>query len=443
MKNGEQATFTVKATGEGVTYQWFSRPDAKADWALVDGATSDTYTVVGTKDKNGWQFRCCVRNEGGQVYSNEATLTIAEATPPTIETQPKDAFVKSGSKAKFTVKAKEKDVSYQWYEYILIGDAGWTAMAGENKNTLSVVGAVGNNRRAYRCLLKNKAGGEIWSREATLLVTLQPPTIKTQPKDQDVTAGAKAKFTVKASGKNIAYQWYERADANSEWRAIDNARKKTLTVVATGDTNGHQYYCYLKNPDGDASTTEVTLRITVEKPVIKTQPKSVTAKKGAKVKFTVKASGKNLKYQWYREEGELSVPLEGETRNSLTVFAFLEDNGTRYHCSVSNGMASVSSEIVTLTVLPDAPVIKTQPKDAKVKIGGKAKFKVKASPKDVTYQWYYRTSEEDGWKLIEGATEAAYVIEKVWMENFGWQFRCLVKNADGQAYSNPATLRQK
>ena len=181
----------------------------------------------------------------------------------------------------------------------------------------------------------------------------------------------------------------------------------------------------------------------LRKPVIKTQPKSVTVKKGAKVKFTVKASGKNLKYQWYREEGELPIPLEGETKNSLTVFAFLEDNGTRYYCSVSNGMASVSSEIATLTVLPDAPVIKTQPKDAKVKIGGKAKFKVKASPKDVTYQWYYRTSEADSWKLIEGTTEAAYVIEEVWMENFGWQFPCLAKNTDGQAYSNPATLRQK
>ena len=48
------------------------------------------------------------------------------------------------------------------------------------------------------------------------------------------------------------------------------------------------------------------------------------------------------------------------------------------------------------------PVIKTQPKSAKVKIGAKAKFKVKATGKDVTYQWYYRTSEDGEWVLKIG-----------------------------------------
>ena len=85
VKDGEQATFTVKATGEGnIEYQWYSRPNAKADWALVDGARANSYTVTGTKDNDGWQFRCCAKNEGGEVYSDAATLTVAvhEHTPP-------------------------------------------------------------------------------------------------------------------------------------------------------------------------------------------------------------------------------------------------------------------------------------------------------------------------------------------------------------------------
>ena len=102
----------------------------------------------------------------------------------------------------------------------------------------------------------------------------------------------------------------------------------------------------------------------------------------------------------------------------------------------------MDSAVVTLTVTPQPPTVKTQPKDAKVKIGAKAKFKVKATGKDVTYQWYYRTSETSEWVLMEGETSANLTVTAT-EANIGWQFRCLAKNADGQTYSNPATLLRK
>ena len=88
------------------------------------------------------------------------------------------------------------------------------------------------------------------------------------------------------------------------------------------------------------------------------------------------------------------------------------------------------------------PVIKTQPKSVTAKKGAKAKFTVKATGKDVTYQWYYRTSEDGEWILIDGATAATYTVTAT-AEKIGWQYRCLAKNADGQAYSDPVTLRLK
>ncbi len=118
------------------------------------------------------------------------------------------------------------------------------------------------------------------------------------------------------------------------------------------------------------------------------------------------------------------------------------NNGSQYYCYLKNADGDATSVTVTLTVTPEAPTIKTQPKDAKVKIGAKAKFKVKASGKNVTYQWYYRTSEAGEWVLMEGETSANLTVVAT-EGNIGWQFRCLAKNADGQVYSKPATLRQK
>ena len=353
VKNGEQATFTVKATGDGnIEYQWFSRPTADSDWVLVDGATSDTYTVVGTKDNNGWQFRCSVKNEGGEVYSEAATLTVTQPAPPTIKTQPKGAKVKSGSKAKFTVKAKEKGVSYQWLS-MAPEAADWTELSGETKGTLTVVATKANSGTQYRCRVRTAEGGEAFSNPATLTVKIQPPVIKTPPKSLAVVSGKKAKFTVKASGPKLTYTWYSRPNAEGEWTSIAGQTKKDLSIVASKANDGSQYYCHIQNADGEADTA-----------------------------------------------------------------------------------------VVTLTVTPQPPTIKTQPKDAKVKIGAKAKFKVKASGKNVTYQWYYRTSETGEWVLLDGATAATYTVIAT-EGNIGWQFRCLAKNADGQAYSKPATLRQK
>ena len=44
--------------------------------------------------------------------------------------------------------------------------------------------------------------------------------------------------------------------------------------------------------------------------------------------------------------------------------------------------------------------------------------------------------------MLEGATKDKYEV-KVTAEMIGWQFRCLAKNADGQAYSKVATLLKK
>ena len=272
--------------------------------------------------------------------------------PPTIKTQPKNAKVKSGVKAKFTVKVKDKGVTFQWFAKTP-GAVSWTALEGETKATLTIVGSKANNGTQYRCRVKNKAGGEAYSNAATLTVLSQAPIIKTQPKNVKVKSGSKGKFTVKASGKNLSYKWFSRPNADAEWTEIAGETKATLNIVGSMDKNGWEFCCEVQNPDG-----------------------------------------------------------------------------------------SVRSNAAKLTVTPQAPKISTQPKDVKAKVGAKATFKVKASPKNVTYQWYYRTSETGEWIKIDGATAASYSF-KVTEAQYGYQFRCHVQNADGEAWSKAATLLRK
>ena len=117
-------------------------------------------------------------------------------------------------------------------------------------------------------------------------------------------------------------------------------------------------------------------------------------------------------------------------------------NGSQYYCHVWNADGSADSAVVTLTVTPQPPKFSTQPKDAKVKPGEKATFKAKASGKNVTYQWYRRTSEDGEWILMDGETGTSLVVTAT-EENVGWQFCCKAQNYDGEVLSKVATLLRK
>lgn len=86
VKAGEQATFTVAATGTDLKYQWqIDRNDGKgfADIAGADRASYTTSAVDMTC--NGFKYQCVISNSTGSVTTNAATLTVTEdVTPPLV-----------------------------------------------------------------------------------------------------------------------------------------------------------------------------------------------------------------------------------------------------------------------------------------------------------------------------------------------------------------------
>lgn len=84
VKTGEQAVFTVGATGTNLTYQWQIDRNNGKGFANIDGANSASYTTdVADMSYNGFRYRCVVSNSVNSVISDSATLTVTnELTPP-------------------------------------------------------------------------------------------------------------------------------------------------------------------------------------------------------------------------------------------------------------------------------------------------------------------------------------------------------------------------
>ena len=83
VKAGEQATFTVAATGTDLKYQWqIDRNDGKG-FADIAGADRASYTTSAVdKNCNGYKYQCVISNSAGSVTTGTATLTVTESTTP-------------------------------------------------------------------------------------------------------------------------------------------------------------------------------------------------------------------------------------------------------------------------------------------------------------------------------------------------------------------------
>ena len=82
VKAGEEATFTVEATGSDLKYRWqVLRKDSLAFFDIA-GINSKSFAFTANTKDNGTSYRCVVSNGVGYVVSNSVTLTVKEDTTP-------------------------------------------------------------------------------------------------------------------------------------------------------------------------------------------------------------------------------------------------------------------------------------------------------------------------------------------------------------------------
>ena len=258
VKAGNKATFKVKVKQKGVTYQWYSRYSETDDWKPIGGATEASLTVVGVTGNSGSQYRCGVTNEGKEVFSKAATMTVTPVKPK-IKTQPKTAKVKSGATVKFTVKATGPHLQYQWYK-CAPGIDDWQKIPDATSDTYSFVAAKTDNDWLYRCEVKNE-DGSVMSKIVKVSVKLSLPKFSTHPKSAKVKSGTVVMLKVKVKGEGVTYQWYVCTSKEGTWEKIDGATSATYSVTVTAANNGYQYRCEARNADGASFSRAATLKL--------------------------------------------------------------------------------------------------------------------------------------------------------------------------------------
>ncbi len=160
---GINASFSITATGTGLTYQWEVSTNGGASYTSATGGiysneTTATLDITGaTAAENGNMYQCVVTGTCSPVVTSAAkTLTVN--TSPVIAMEASDSTICEGNDASFSISATGTGLTYQW-EVSTNGGGSYTSAKGgiysnETTATLTITGATAaENGNMYQCIV--------------------------------------------------------------------------------------------------------------------------------------------------------------------------------------------------------------------------------------------------------------------------------------------------
>lgn len=254
---GNTATFSVIASGNGLLYQWQMMASNGSEWGNIAGATSTTYTATAQLSASNNKYRCIVSGNCGSVTSNAATLTLA--TKPSITTQPTGVTVCEGMPATFSIVATGNALKYQW-ERMLNGDSNWVPITGYNSSSFTLP-SVTTGTCQYRCIVSNGCGSSVTSNSATLWVNSKP-AIAVQPQSISAAPNVTVMFGLKANGTALNYQWQQSTD-QSTWSNIAGATGSSFNAASVSS----YYRCIVGGSCAPTVTSSIARVTTATNPL--------------------------------------------------------------------------------------------------------------------------------------------------------------------------------
>ena len=368
---GETAKVTVKAAGDGLTYQWYIKNAGGSKYSK-SSITKSTYSVKMSDSVNGRYVYCTVTDKYGKTERSKTVVLKQNSTPLTITMQPESVTCRVGDEVGFgvVVKGGTAPYTYQW-EYTVSALDGWQAVPEEAiyitgdmvSAVLPVVQSHFDLNFRIRCVITDAKGAQVttneaWVEEAMLMWIHPENTVK------EVGSTATFRVAVIGGAEPYTYQWEFTTDNLSEWLNVGywatggTSNTMSFQVAGAYEWNDHyKYRCVITDAAGnqiisDEAWVEEALNIV-------TQPQNVTAKVGDEVSFLAEVEGGKAPhtYQWQIHSvgnGDVwsNIPLDsgwasGQQTESLSfVVGQYEYGNYQYRCVITDaeGNQVISNE---------------------------------------------------------------------------------------------------
>ncbi len=239
---GNNAVFTVTASGNGISYQWQVSTDGGNTWTDISGATGNIYTLNAvTPAQHNNLYRVIVFNSCSStgVISSTAILTVENQAGITQQPASQAGCINSAVTFSFTANANTQAIQWQ-----VSTDGGntWTDIPGANNASFAIPSVTESmNGTRYRVVVSNSTCASVTSNSVTLTVNPDPVvTITANPYTQ-LYNGLTTTLTATSNPPASSFTWFRNgtpvigATGNSLVVNYDGIGSYT---VAVNDING-------------------------------------------------------------------------------------------------------------------------------------------------------------------------------------------------------------
>ena len=425
--SGSTVSFSVAATGTGLSYKWRKGSTDLVDGGNISGATTSTLTITNTLVGDAGTYSVVVSGTSpcAAITSSNAVLTVNRNV--TISTQPVNVGICASSPAQLGAVASGDGLTYQWYKGSFPGTpvVNSSTITGAQSSVLSFSQAFVADAGVYYLQVSGISPcASVRTNEVTLNVS-QSIVVTTQPSNTSICQNGTTSFSVVASAGSdvLTYQWRKGTTNLANSGAVSGVTTSTLTISNVQPSDAGSDYNVVIS--GSASYTCPSITSTNTTLTVNTAPFITMHVSGAAQSvclngttnpLSVNATGTNLIYQWFSNTTNSNTDgnsITGATNASFTppsttagtLFYYVVVSGT---CSPSvNSTISGGITINASTTITTQPAITTQTVCQNL---ATTSLTVVASGVGLSYQWYSNTANSNsGGTLITGATSSSYL----------------------------------
>lgn len=248
----QPATFSVIASGSGLSYQW--QLDQGAGFINISGATTASHTIKYALLSDAGTYRCMVTNGICTAkYSSGAVLSVYNIL--SIDKNPSKKTACESTTATFSVTAANA-TGYQWEE-LPYKSSTWTTISGANASSYTTPALTTSmNENQYRVVVYGGAGQSLTSYSAYLYVNTNV-AVSLNPSNATKVAGESVTFNASASGSVVSYQWQFNTGN------ISGATSSSYSIASVQSSNIGSYRCVITGACNTVTTNSATLNVTV------------------------------------------------------------------------------------------------------------------------------------------------------------------------------------
>jgi gliding motility-associated-like protein len=452
---GTNTSFSINASGPGLTYQWqMSNDGGNTFTTLVNGGvfsqtnTDSLLLSSVTAALNNALFQCVVSGDcGNPVQSTSSVLTVQN--PPAFTQQPINMQACAGNSEQF-ISAATGSESWQW-EYSNDGGVTFQNVPsvapynGSSSSTLTI-NPVAENMQGWVFRVKaTGCGQELTSNNASLNLF---PALTVEPIPAQVTRCEGESLQISIQAENAStYQW--ELNTGSGFQPLLNTigvnGENTSNLLITNMPASWHLAKLRCKIEGECTTLFSTILILNVNglPVLLAQPIVTPICSGSSFLLQVLSKGVGIQYQWEVLDGSGDfIPLNltgftGVESPDLSIASTSDMNGLILRCVLSGCDAEVKTDSIPLVILENEPVyIPNCFTPNEDQINPEFRLFTAGNPKldasiysrwgDLLFRW---SDTNQGW---DGKLNGEFVAEGMYVYKIKVETACETKNYTGR-----------